>query len=237
MGNSKVLIITEGARTDYRLMERLLTQYNIIDQHSIFPYKTNIYSLYNTMFKDTDPADYDILSHLKSHENDPSKKELLDQRYSDILLIFDLEPHDSNFSNNKILTMAEYFVESTDMGKLFLNYPMVEAFYHMKSIPDPDYYSYTVSIDELTSGTYKSRVNVENRNRDYSKFAINKEENNIVIQQNLEKAYLINGTRKPYPNLIELLERQLSKLSAERNIYVLCTCIFYVLDYDSRLLN
>ena len=45
--------------------------------------------------------------------------------------------------------MAEYFTESSDMGKLYINYPMVEAFYHMKSIPDNDFDTYTSSMEEL----------------------------------------------------------------------------------------
>ena len=52
---------------------------------------------------------------------------------------------------DKITEMASYFVESSDMGKLYLNYPMVEAYYHMKSIPDPEFDSYTVSLEELTT--------------------------------------------------------------------------------------
>lgn len=37
------------------------------------------------------------------------------------------------FTPEKIKRMSDYFVESSDMGKLYLNYPMVEAFYH--SVP------------------------------------------------------------------------------------------------------
>jgi len=99
-----------------------------------------------------------------------------DAYYSDILLIFDFDPHDPQFSDYKISEMINFFVESSDMGKLYLNYPMVEAFYHMKSIPDEEYNSYTVSMDELITKKYKQRVNCENRNHDYSKFAVNKAE-------------------------------------------------------------
>ena len=81
----------------------------------------------------------DLLQLLKSREPNLSKKALFDDSYSDILLIFDLDPHDSGFTPEKIIGMANYFVESSDMGKLYINYPMVEAFYHMASIPDPDF--------------------------------------------------------------------------------------------------
>jgi hypothetical protein len=51
---------------------------------------------------------------------------------------------------------------------------MVEAFYHMASIPDPDFDSYYATLDELIAGEYKARVNRENRNHDYRKFAATK---------------------------------------------------------------
>ena len=46
-----------------------------------------------------------------------------------------------------------YFVESTDMGKLYLNYPMIEAFYHMSNIPDPEYNGRVATLAELRGHT------------------------------------------------------------------------------------
>ena len=137
---TKILILVEGAKTDVRLMQKLLTIYNF------------------------------------------------DQVYSDILLIFDLDPQDPSFTPQKIQRMMDYFVESSDMGKLYLNYPMVEAFYHMQDISDAHYNAYFAQKSELVEGIYKKRVNQENRNGDYRKFAVTREECSSVIQQNLEKA-------------------------------------------------
>ena len=236
-------MLVEGARTDLRLMERLFKIYGIDDQRVIIPYNTNIYVLYNTMFNNADPAEFDILGHLKEHETDPLKKTLFNDRYSDILLIFDFDPQDSQFSAEKILEMSEYFVESTDMGKLYLNYPMVEAFYHMKSIPDKDYDSYTASLTELKAGQYKSRVNTETRNRNYSKFAVTKTECDKVIWQNIKKAWLIaekpgpaGDAKPPIPDLTDVLRKQLARMQAENEVAVLCTCPFYIVEYDSKLI-
>ena len=85
---SKILVLVEGKKTDYQLMERLLQVYGIGDSHEIVSYNTNIYVLYNEMFRDGDPASLDILQTLKEHERDPEKKKLFDSWYSDILLIF-----------------------------------------------------------------------------------------------------------------------------------------------------
>jgi len=236
---AKILMLVEGAKTDVKLMTHLLEVYGIDNNHTIVSYNTNIYTLYNEMFADGDPESKDLLQVLKEHENDTAKKSIFDESYSDILLIFDLDPQDGQYSAKKIIEMAEYFVESSDMGKLYINYPMVEAFYHMKSIPDPDYCSYTVTIQELTARSYKERVNRENRNHNYRKFAVDRSECSTVIQQNIEKSQMIVSAENDeiYPDMIEVLKKQTSMLSEEERLYVLCTCAFYIVDYNPNLLE
>lgn len=240
---SKILVLVEGKKTDYRLMEHLLQIYGISDSHEIVSYNTNIYTLYHEMFQDGDPASVDILQCLKEHERDPEKKKLFDERYSDILLIFDLDPQDTSFSAEKIMEMITFFVESSDMGKLYLNYPMVEAFYHMKSIPDEEYNGYTASMDELRLHKYKERVNRENRNHDHAKFAVTKDECNTVIRQNIEKAWLlaetgrlVDGITQLLPDSADVLRAQLKNMEEHQLVSVLCTCVFYIADYNPALL-
>lgn len=241
---SKILVLVEGAKTDLRLMEHLLHIYGIDGNHQVVSYNTNIYVLYNEMFKNCDPTTIDILQLLKEHENDPVKKQLFDGRYSDILLIFDLDPHDPQFSEYKIIEMMRFFIESSDMGKLYINYPMVESFYHMKSIPDSEYNSYIVTMDELKMNNYKQKVNSVNRNHDYSKFAINKAECSMVIHQNIEKAWyiseskrLVSGIEKLLPDSVDILKAQLKELKYKNTIAVLCTCSFYIVDYNPKLIT
>ncbi len=240
---SKILILVEGARIDLRLMEHLLHVYGIDKKHEVFSYNTNIYVLYQEMFASGDPASIDLLQLLKEREKDPEKIELLNARYSDIILVFDFDPQDPLFSSIKITDMMGFFTESSDMGKLYINYPMVEAFYHMKSIPDKDYNESIASLHELIQGTYKHRVNQENRNRDYSKFAINREECNIVIRQNIDKSWRISkggffgDQETPLPDFTDILQGQLDKMKSEKSVSILCTCAFYIVDYNSKLIN
>jgi hypothetical protein len=138
--------------------------------------------------------------------------------------------------------MSAFFVESSDMGKLYLNYPMVEAFYHMKDIPDMDYNSYNASLDELRQRMYKQRVNRENRNHDYTKFAVTRAECNSVIKQNLEKAWLLTDTTHSIndaepPDSGDILKAQLKNMEERQFISVLCTCVFYIVDYNPNLLQ
>lgn len=242
--SSQILVLVEGTKTDLRLMKHLLHIYGIDQTHEVVPYNTNIYVLYQEMFADGDPSSIDILQLLKERERDPVKKEIFDAYYSDILLVFDLDPQDPQFSEKKILEMMQFFIESSDMGKLYLNYPMVEAFYHMKSIPDKDYNEYVVSLRELSEGTYKQRVNQENRNHDYSKFAVTREECNTVIRQNIHKAWriseierLMDSSEKVLPESVEILRKQLLKIEVEKSVSVLCTCAFYIVDYNSKFID
>lgn len=236
----KILILVEGAKTDVNLMERLLSIYEFDFNYEIVSYCTNIYTLYHEMFEDNNPTDIDLLQLLKSRESDPSKKNIFDTFYSDILLIFDLDPQDSGFAPEKISNMAKYFVESSDMGKLYINYPMVEAFYHMASIPDPAYDSYYATLDELALGTYKARVNRENRNHDYRKFAAEKAECNSVIVQNIRKAQRLVGIElgdSLLPAQYDILAAQLSCILSDSRVAVLSTCAFFIPEYNRELIH
>lgn len=243
MRKKKILVLVEGAKTDVSLMKMLFEIYDELDaKYEIVSYSTNIYVLYQEFFHEGEPQDsLDILQVLKAREKDSAKKGIFDEKYTDILLIFDLDPQDPSFSDEKILQLQEYFSEASDMGKLYINYPMVESFYHMPAIPDPDYLNKTVSIDELLQGQYKQRVNRESKNRNYRKFIASRKECNTVILQNIEKAFLLlNRADKPMPQWVEIkgtdiLEKQLQFLK-DRFVHVLCTCVLYIYDYNSKLL-
>ena len=237
---AKILMLVEGEKTDFVLMQRLLDIYGVNEKHEIVSYNTNIYVLYNHMFAGGDPDSLDLLQVLKEHEKDPLKKKIFEVRYSDILLIFDLDPQDRLYSSQKVQQMLAYFNESSENGKLYINYPMVEAFYHMKSIPDPEYYTYTASLQELKDKLYKARVQKENRNHDYSKFARTREECNVIIRQNIEKAWRITGnnpTDYSIPVFTDILKAQVDKILKEGLVFVLCTCAFYIFDYNSTLIR
>ncbi|SNV83392.1 Uncharacterised protein [Clostridium cochlearium] len=244
----KILVLVEGAKTDVLVMKKLFSIYEIGAKYEIVPYYTNIYTLYQEMFRDGIDRlkDMDILQILKAKEKDTNKKKMFDEKYTDILLIFDLDPQDPTFTLEKIKLMQDYFCESSDMGKLYLNYPMIEAFYHVKSIPDDNYFDRKVEFKELKDKKYKSRVQQETIGNDYRKFATSKNDFNIIILQNAIKALFLTTGKviKPEDILINnnsidlslVLNKQLSYLKNDGFIYVICTCIFYILEYNPKLL-
>lgn len=233
---SKILIIVEGPKTEVALMNKLLGIYGLSEDHELYSYNTNIYELYSRL--PDDPKEYqfiDLLQILKDREKDPDKLALLNRNYSDIIMIFDFDPQDPQFSPEKIRRMTGYFVESTDMGKLYLNYPMVESFYHMKSIPDPDYDTYFTTMDVLRDKKFKFSVGQICRDGDYRKFAADRDECNTVIKQNLNKARMLTGVDSDIPSESQLLEEELKFLMNDR-ISVLNTCVFYIVEYNGNLI-
>ena len=57
--------------------------------------------------------------------------------------------------------MQHCFADSTDMGKLYLNYPMIESYLHLKSIPDEEYMNRKISVSLQPGDKYKGLVKSE----------------------------------------------------------------------------
>ena len=81
---SKILVLVEGPKTDYKLMDKLLSVYGIDTSHQIVSYNTNIYTLYNAMFRDKDPDSLDLLQVLKEREPDDEKKKVQEAFWADV---------------------------------------------------------------------------------------------------------------------------------------------------------
>ena len=75
---------------------------------------------------------------------------------------------------------------------------------------------------------------------------MNKQECDTVIRQNIEKAVLVadlhdNITAEDadlvLPDSTDILTAQLDTLSKEGFLSVLCTCVFYIVDYNPNLIE
>jgi hypothetical protein len=247
----KILILVEGEKAEPKLVEQLIKIYEIDAQYEIVSYCTNLYVLYDALFglnqqfgldeNDEEETYEDLRLLLKRREKDEEKKKIFDAWYSDTWLIFDLDPQDSRYKPEKIRRMVKYFDKSTEegKGKLYLNYPMVEAFRHIKSIPDDDFEGRVATLEELRAGTYKARVgregclhrtiNRENKRTIY----------NAVIKQHLNKAHQLAGGALDHqgsPDQSAILSAQLQLLTENHHVSVLSTCAFFIPDYNPALL-
>ena len=136
-----------------------------IDLNNVWIYGTNIYMLYedivNMYGHDWVEEEIDVdlpfvISKKKTPDNVRYKND-----FTKILLVFDYERHDTNFSEEKITQMQRKFFDVTDMGQLYINYPMIESYQHLVSIPDLNYEGRKVPVSLQPGSKYKELVRKE----------------------------------------------------------------------------
>ena len=151
-------------------MNKVLEEFGLDVDYQIYSYGTNIHELYERMFaRGRDELEaLSLLGILKERETDSEKRKLLDANFSDTLLVFDFEGEIENrFSFDRLAEMLDYFSESTDEGKLYINYPMIEACKHFSDLPDAGYMSRYVSVEDI--GPYKQIVGKVSRFQNYKR--------------------------------------------------------------------
>lgn len=164
---SRNLLIVEGDHEKnelFWLIFKCFPEINInIDD--IWIYGTNIYKLYDDIVKEYD-SDWAIRGEDVDLPYVISKKKHLEELcykedFTNIIMVFDFERHDPNFSKSKIEEMQRVFADATDMGKLYINYPMIESYQHLKKIPDEEYCERKISVTLQPGNMYKRLVKEE----------------------------------------------------------------------------
>lgn len=164
---SQNLLIVEGHHEKNRLfwlIFKCFPEINI-NMDEIWIYGTNIYQLYNDIVKEygetwsEENMDIDLpfVISKKQHPDNLRYKE----DFTNIILVFDYERHDTNFSEEKILEMQRYFADAADMGRLYINYPMIESYRHLCQLPDDDFAERKVPVSLQPGKEYKALVEKE----------------------------------------------------------------------------
>lgn len=238
-----VLLVVEGEKAEPRLMKRAFEVYGVNEVDEIYSYRANIYDLYRTMFEGVeDTEDLSLTLVLREREDNPALRELLDREYSDIILIFDFDPQDHLFSMTKLEEMIAFFSESTEHGKLYVNYPMVEAYRDIAAMSyDETFLSRNASLSSLARKTYKDDVRLRStipRLEDCTVLVFNQ-----ILLQNLEKASQLvgcdfngNNPTEHYESLTQeaILSEEGRLVADEAIVSVLCTCLWFVIDYRPK---
>ena len=160
----RTLLIVEGDDEKNMLFWALFRAFPemAIKYDDVWIYGTNIYMLYKDIVKEygtewlKNKDDID-LPFVISKKITPSNIQYKED-FSDIFLVFDYERHDPGFSENRIVDMQNYFYDSTDMGKLYINYPMLESYQHFESLPDLSFENRHVSVLMNKGSNYKNEV-------------------------------------------------------------------------------
>ena len=163
---NRVLLIVEGKHEKEKLLTRMLASFPEINIEidNIWIYETNIYMLISKIIQEygEDWFEQDIdLPYLIGKAKQLPVRETK-KNYTNIFLIFDYERHDPNFSEQNILRMQEYFSSAEDVGKLYINYPMVESYMDFSFPPDEALKSKTVSSLMQNGSGYKNTIKTNN---------------------------------------------------------------------------
>lgn len=238
---SNILFLFEGAVREsqyYKVIEKSLDG-KIKSKVNFYSYKTNIHVLYDEINKDESLDILDLVKEKAKNQNDIDGLNMLsNNKFGEIYLVFDLDPQDDKYDEIKIQEMLELFDNETEHGKLYINYPMVESFKHFKSIPDPNYNEYKISIQDCN--TYKNDVAQLTCINDYRK--ITKEQYFNILNQNLEKSnLLINNLEQCqfelYRNSItqnNIYNFQRNEINQNGELYIINSFCLWPLDYFSK---
>ncbi len=233
MVRKNILFIVEGEATEVTFLKRIAKKIPGY-AYLIYSYKTCIYELYEELILD----EYlDILLTLRE-KSKKNRKNLFDKNYTDIYLVFDFDPQYHKFAPEKIKKMLMFFNDSTDKGKLFLNYPMMESYRHLRDMPDSDFFDLEVAVNDL--GDYKKNVH------NFTSYCNTNAYNYDIIIQFLKHhiikyLILLNLVKDKFAlkdfylyihskNDMKLLEYQIRLLKEQGKIKVINTSLFFLLD-------
>ena len=233
-----ILFVVEGERKEPRFLEHLFTLMRTYSNYKILSYKTNIHKMLDGMFiGESIDDDLDFLEYLRSIKE--AESEILNNDFSDIFLIFDMDPQDQKFDRNRLSKAAEYFNDSTENGKLYINYPMMESYRHIPNLDDLSYLDVEVRSDDLHR--YKEIAAKEGSPilSDISK--IDEVMMIKMIVLNLRKANMVLNADKSIPGLgvykditqSALLFRELNVFENMGKLPVINTCLFNSIDYNA----
>lgn len=265
-----ILLLVEGKSTEVKLFNKIIECFEDIDlkKQNVIVYNTNLFVLNNALVREFGEAWYDeeidFLEFLKNNKNTKNQisnlqntsktsEEIKSIKFTDIFLIFDYERQDPFFDANLINKMLAFWSESTENGLLYINYPMIEAYKHIKKpLPDYDYLSrkcdcLTLFSKETKKNKYKQVVGDESSFTDIE--AYTKELFRELVIHNLCKASTITrGTKeistqiakdywetRDYEEILDV-ENRCSFSSQTGFVYVLATCLFFIVEYNSKLI-
>lgn len=238
----KVLLMTEGEVVEDKLFKHLYFLYGE-NNVQIIPYKTNIYSFYHRLLKDynidgeIDFDSIDIPLFLNEYFKFEGNQLLNEQDFSDVILVFDYDPHDPNYESEKVKVLLKNFNESSDKGKLYINYPMVESFQHINSLEDTEFMSRKVKLNDLIkrhkkSSHYKKVVSdisfiteITDIDAETMKKIIEMHHNKLItILQQVE-----DGSSMNEENFMELCDIQCSEVEKNQEMWVVNTSLLHML--------
>ncbi len=236
---SKYLFIVEGTNDEEKFINRLFEKMNLSQKYEIVTYNTNIHNLANILINNNHIDDsLDIKLLLREFEKDKEKKKLLSQDFSDIILVFDFEPQQDHPRFEQIRLMLEFFNDSTNNGKLYINYPMMQSYRHFGHLPDDRFKE--LKVLNADAKNYKQLVNEISKYKDakhhsYALFV------SLAYHHLLKFHYIINNqyilptaNYVTHDKYLELFDIQYKHFIDDKYVYVINTLILFMIEYNTK---
>jgi len=234
---SKILLLVEGEDTEKRLLKHFYKLYGK-DQIEIISYRTEVYTFYKKLkrYMKQNDLDYSNIDLSMFLYEDSERIELGDKfnqmDFTDRILVFDFDPHATTYKKEILIELMINFSDSTESGKLYLNYPMVESFKDMESLGDKNFMNSTFPKSKLAKRGYKQHINEQARKNKINN--INKISKDIARKLiDLHRQKLEYITKLPASNsekYLQLCQSQCKKLSEEHLMWIINTSILHLYD-------
>lgn len=235
-----VLLIVEGGRQEPRFFRKMQTLYRNMSDSEIISYNTNIHALIERCFIGDEIDDDLSLQDVLKESPTCSDDDILYRKYTDIYLLFDMDPQDHRFDSDKLRKAIAFFNDSANGGKLYLSYPMFESYRHIPNLETEDYLDLYINNRDIKN--YK-QISAEPMNSCKELQNVSKIDVDIcnrIIMLNLRKAnYLVNNDRNTPTiddyngrlNQDDIFDCQYSRYRDEKLLPVLNTAVFCIIDY------
>lgn len=258
-----ILFVFEGS-DDCEIMNTIKALYpKAISEDVVCLYKNNIYQLYSKMKSADSNPDFtqSLLSVLKSRPDIAQNEKIAnadEDTFSQVFLFFDYEPQhrkkdeeqpDLEILNRQLAEMVDFFDDETGNGKLYVSYPMAEALFYTKKLPDLGFVSCCIDLAQAKIFKDLTHDYSDYKSNDFLQFNIHELNGKkipresvssnwkMVVNQNIVKAnYICNG-KAEYPESKDLvtqkriLENQLAKYIAVEKIAVLSAFPMFLYEY------
>ena len=241
----RFLFVVEGARREMDIFDNFASVF-FNDKSEVItipaPADMNIYMLYDVLKKDN--FETDIVEVLKERVAKAKKilKNFTRNSFAEVYLFFDFDAHANNLrkkSNVDVLKeMLEVFDNETELGKLYISYPMVEAI-RDHSLNDCSVVSGSCLRNRIDFGTYKrdSASLVENNdigNYDFVKWM-------TVVCNYIYRSSCLFGKdkldREDFVNSVSpvtIFNKQIAIYEKSENIFILSCLPEFLIDYSTK---
>ena len=233
-----ILLIVEGPRDEETLVRKLWDRFDRNANYIIVPYRTNVHVLIKDLFRDGIDDDVDVVRYLKSSDIPEDRRIAKSMAFTDVYLIFDFDPQDPLFDGGMLAKVLRFFSDSTDHGKLFINYPMMQSYRHITGPHDDGFRDRAVPA--RIGKKYKSLVDAEAWKLLKQINTLDKEMLRFIIECHLKKMNRVVAGDYSLPSLegyrsitqSSILDRQLERMDEDGMIFVLNTSLFLIVDYN-----